>query len=78
MHCAWASQVAQWLRIRLPSRRHGFNPWVRKIPGEGNANPLQYHCLETPVNREDWRATVRRVTKELDTTKRQQMLCAQR
>ena len=27
-----ASLVAQWLRIHLPSRRHRFNPWVRKIP----------------------------------------------
>ena len=23
-------------------RRLGFDPWVRKIPGEGNDNPLQY------------------------------------
>ena len=27
-----ASQVAQWWRIRLPSRRHRFKPWVGKIP----------------------------------------------
>ena len=27
-----ASQVAQWKRIHLPSRRCGFDPWVRKIP----------------------------------------------
>ena len=27
-----ASQVAQWQIIGLPSRRHKFNPWVRKIP----------------------------------------------
>ena len=26
-----ASQVAQWLRIYLPSRKYRFNPWVRKI-----------------------------------------------
>ena len=24
--------VAQWERIRLPSRRYRFNPWVREIP----------------------------------------------
>jgi len=24
------------------SRRRGFDPWVEKIPGEGNGNPLQY------------------------------------
>ena len=27
-----ASQVTQWWRICLPSRRHMFDPWVRKIP----------------------------------------------
>ena len=27
-----ASQAAQWWRICLPSRRHMFDPWVRKIP----------------------------------------------
>ena len=27
-----ASQVAQWRRTHLPSRRHRFDPWVRKIP----------------------------------------------
>ena len=26
--------------------------------GEGNDNPLQYSCLEKPMNREAWRATV--------------------
>ena len=25
---------------------HEFDPWVRKIPGEGNGNPLQYSCME--------------------------------
>ena len=29
-------------------RRPGFNPWVKKIPGERNGNPLQYSCLENP------------------------------
>ena len=28
----WASLVAQQERIRLPSRRRGFDPWVEKIP----------------------------------------------
>ena len=26
--------------------RAGFDPWVGKIPGGGNGNPLQYSCLE--------------------------------
>ena len=29
-------------------KRHGLDPWVRGCPGEGNGNPLQYSCLESP------------------------------
>ena len=36
--------------------------------GRGNGNPLQYSCLENPMDRGAWRATDHRVTKELDTT----------
>ena len=43
--------------------RHGFHPWVRKIPGEENSNPLKYSCLGNPMDRGDWQATVREVTK---------------
>ena len=32
-------------------------------PGEGNGNPLQYSCLEIPMDREAWWATVHGVTK---------------
>ena len=35
----------------------------RTSPGEGNGNPLQYSCLENPVDREAWWATVHRVAK---------------
>ena len=35
----------------------------RKAIGEGNGNPLQYPCLENPMDRGDWWATVHRVTK---------------
>ena len=31
--------------------------------GEGNGNPLQYSCLENPMDRGAWRATVHGVTK---------------
>ena len=36
-------------------------------PGEENGNPLQYPCLENPMDRGAWRATVHGVTKESDT-----------
>ena len=29
-----------------------LNPGLGTSPGEGNDNPLQYFCLENPVNRE--------------------------
>ena len=32
-------------------KRHGFNPWVRRSPGGGHGNPLQYPCLEHPMDR---------------------------
>ena len=36
--------------------------------GEGNGNPLQHSCLDNPMDREAWRATVRGVEKESDRT----------
>ena len=36
--------------------------------GEGSGNPLQYSCLENPMNRGAWGATVHGATKESDTT----------
>ena len=36
------------------------------VPGEENGNPLQYSCLESPMDRGPWWATVRGVTKESD------------
>ena len=41
----------------------GSIPGSRRSPGEGNDNPLQYSCLENPVDRGAWRATVHGVTK---------------
>ena len=32
----------------------GFDPWVGKFPGEGNGNPLQYSCLENPIDGGAW------------------------
>ena len=43
--------------------RCGFDPWVGKIPGGGNDNPLQYSCLGNPTDRGAWWATVYGATK---------------
>ena len=42
-------------------------PGLGRSPGEGNSNPLQYSCLENPMDGGAWWATVHGVT-ELDTT----------
>ena len=36
---------------------------LRRSPGEGNGTPLQYSCLENPMDRGAWRATVHGVAK---------------
>ena len=47
----------------------GLIPGLGKFPGGGNGNPLQYSCLETPMDRGAWKATVHGVLKSQDTTK---------
>ena len=34
-----------------------------RFPGEGNGNPLQYSCLEKPMDRGAWCATIHKITK---------------
>ena len=48
----------------------GLIPGLGRSPGEGNGNPLQYSCLENPMDRGAWQATVhggKRVGHELAT-----------
>jgi len=56
-------EVSSFIFIELPCRRHAFNPWVRKIPGGGTGNIPQYSCLEKPMDRGAWWATVHGVSK---------------
>ena len=46
----------------------GSIPEMGRSPGGGNGNLLQYSCLKNSMDRGAWRATVHRVTEELDTT----------
>ena len=39
----------------------GSIPGLGRFPGEGNGNPLQYSCLENPMGRGVWQATVHEV-----------------
>ena len=45
------------------ARNLGLIPESQRFPGEGNGYPLQYSCLENPMDRGGWRATIHRVTK---------------
>ena len=38
-------------------------PGSGRSPGEGNGNPLQYSCLENPMDKGAWQAIVHRVTR---------------
>ena len=52
--------VAQTVKI-LPAMQAGdpgLIPGLGRSPGEGNGNPLQYSCLENPMARGAWQATV--------------------
>ena len=40
----------------------GSIPGSGRFPGEGNGNPLQYSCLENPMDRGAWYATVHEAT----------------
>ena len=41
----------------------GLIPGSGRSPGGGNGNPLQYSCLENPMDRGAWRATVNSIAK---------------
>ena len=43
----------------------GSIPGLGRSPGGEHGNPLQYSCLENPVERGAWRATVHRVAQNL-------------
>ena len=44
------------------TRDMGSIPGSERSPGVGNGNPLQYSCLENPMDKGDWQATVHRVS----------------
>ena len=54
-------------QCRLGIRDAGLIPGLGRSPGEGNGHPLWYPCLENPMDRGAWQATVLRVSAELDT-----------
>ena len=60
-------QVAQWVK-NLPAMQQmqadaSLISGLGRSPEEGNGNPLQYSCLESPMDRGAWRAIVHGVAK---------------
>ena len=71
--CNWACThvcmcvCVSWIFKHFCTRRH--KTFFNVNTGEGNGNPLQYSCLQNPVDRGAWRATVaKEVAKGLNTT----------
>ena len=47
--------------MQVDSGDTGLIPGSGRSPGRGHGNPLQYSCLENPMDRGAWRAAVHRV-----------------
>ena len=55
----WASQMAPVVKNSSANAGDpGSISVLGRSPGEGNGNPLQYSCLENPMDRGAWWATV--------------------
>ena len=68
-----AGRELKWYRTHLPmqeTRHVGLIPGSERSPGGGNGNPLQYSCLENPMERGAWGTTVHGVTKSQTWLKR--------
>ena len=70
----WASQVVLVVK-NLPAsagdvRDSGSIPGSGRSPGGGHGYPLQYSCLESPMDRGAWQATVCRVAQSWTRLKR--------
>ena len=65
----WVSLVAQMVKS-LPAMWETQVPSLgwEDSPGEGKGNPLQYFCLENPMDRGAWRATTVHVVAKSQTS----------
>ena len=62
----WENMYIEILVKNLPAnagdlRDAGSVPGLGRSPGGGHGNPVQYSCLENPMHRGAWQATVHRV-----------------
>ena len=66
--CFWAFQLGLVVK-NLPANAGGIRdmasiPGSGRSPGGGHGHPLQYSCLENPMDRGVWQAAVHRVEKD--------------
>ena len=67
----WASEVVLVVKNLHPLQETGdvgSIPGLGRSPGEGHGNPLQYSCLENPLDRAAWWAAVSGGHTESDVT----------
>ena len=78
----WASHVALVVKNLLANAGAitdvGWSPGSGRSPGEGHDTPLEYSCLENPMDRGAWWATVHRVAKSQTRLKRLSLHALQR
>ena len=71
---SWVSQMVLVVKNMSVNaggiRNTDLNPESGRCPGGGHGNPLQYSCLENPMDRGAWQATVHRVSKSQAQLKR--------
>ena len=59
-----ASLVAQMLKnLPVMQETQGSVRGLGRYPGKGNGNPLQYSCLENPMDKRAWWDTVHGIAK---------------
>ena len=73
MACLMALVIKHAPASARDMRDSGSIPGWGRSPGGGHGNPLQYSCLEKPMDRGAWRATFHRVTKSQIQLKRSSM-----
>ena len=71
--CFWIKKhwLPWWLSGKeAPAKEGDAGPIPRsgRSPGEGSGTPLHYSCLENPMARGAWQATIHGVTQESDMT----------
>ena len=61
----WKRNAGKWLSFQVGKGQHirQKSEGPNAYSGEGNGNPLQYSCLENPMDREAWWAVVHGVAK---------------